>query len=217
MKNFAFKQHSSRNRTSVNLSRVICYKFGYLRRESIGRFKIKNRVSRSAYRRDVGLAKSGRRLDESVEHGLQVERRAANDPEHVGRRSLLLQRLVALAGELGDMCFLAGSEVMATTCALWRIATRQRLVALRFNCFAARFVAPPHCSPQGSGQGIVATQTSAGKGPAMSALGQEQTCASQQAMSALPPKATLIAFFRISAKAQKRTGQLVARLYLFLF
>src|SRR5262245_27485723 len=51
----------------------------------------------------------------------------------------------------------------------------------------------------------------------MSALGQEQTCALQNAMSALPPKATLIAFFRISAKGQKRTGQLVARLCSFLF
>src|SRR5262249_24271676 len=131
MKNFALKQYSSRNRTSVNLSRVICYKFGYFRRESMGRFKIKSCVSRSAYRRDVGLAQSGRRLDESVEHGLQIERRAANDAEHVGRRSLLLQRLVALAGEPGDICFLAGSEGTATACGLWRIATRQRLAASR--------------------------------------------------------------------------------------
>src|SRR5262249_46137473 len=109
-------------------------------------------ASRAAYHRDVGIAQPGRRLDEGVEHGLQVERRAANDLEHVGRGSLLLQRLVALAGELGDICFLAGREVTATACDLWRIATRQRLVALRFNCFAARFVAPSHCLPRGSGQ-----------------------------------------------------------------
>jgi len=34
----------------------------------------------------------------------------------------------------------------------------------------------------------------------MSALGHKQTYAAQQAMSALPPIATSIAFFRMSAK-----------------
>src|SRR5262245_13591327 len=160
MKNFALKHHSSRNRTSINLSRVTCDKLGYLRRESIGRFIMKNLVSRSAYRRDVGLAQSGRRLDEGVEHGLQVERRAANDPEHIGRRSLLLQRLVALADELGNICFLAGSEVTAAAWSLWRTAARQRFAASRLCCFAAFFVAPSHCLPRGSGQGIVAAQAS---------------------------------------------------------
>src|SRR5262249_59035285 len=51
----------------------------------------------------------------------------SNDPEHLGRRSLLLQRLVALAGEPGDISFLAGSEGTGTACGLWRIAMRQRL------------------------------------------------------------------------------------------
>ena len=35
----------------------------------------------------------GRRLDKRFEHGLQVERRAADDLEHVGGGGLLLQRL----------------------------------------------------------------------------------------------------------------------------
>src|SRR5262245_58993055 len=39
----------------------------------------------------------------------------------------------------------------------------------------------------------------------MSALGQKQTCAVQNAMSALPPIATSIAFFGLSALGQKRT------------
>ena len=39
----------------------------------------------------------------------------------------------------------------------------------------------------------------------MSALGQKQTCAVQKGMSALPPKATLDASFRMSAKGQKWT------------
>src|SRR5262249_40674132 len=92
MKNFALKQHSSRNRASVNLSRVICVKFGQLRRASIGRFKIISCASRSAYHHCVGLAKLGCRLDESVEHGLQIEGRAADDLEHIGGGGLLLKR-----------------------------------------------------------------------------------------------------------------------------
>src|SRR5262245_18635373 len=39
----------------------------------------------------------------------------------------------------------------------------------------------------------------------MSALGQKQTCAAQKLMSALPPIATSIAFFGMSALDQKRT------------
>jgi hypothetical protein len=35
----------------------------------------------------------------------------------------------------------------------------------------------------------------------MSALGQKQTCAPQKAMSALPPIATLIAFFGVGCQA----------------
>src|SRR5262245_60076936 len=40
----------------------------------------------------------------------------------------------------------------------------------------------------------------------MSALGQKQTCAVQKGMSALPPIATSIAFFGMSALGQKRTS-----------
>src|SRR5262245_52722225 len=57
---------------------------------------------------------------------------------------------------------------------------------------------PPHLLPPRLGQQIVAIFTRAKKGP-MSALGQKQTCASQKAMSALPPIATSIAFFGMSA------------------
>src|SRR5262249_27772821 len=50
--------------------------------------------------------------------------------------------------------------------------------------------APPHCLPRGSGQRIVAVQMRVVKGCSMSALGQKQTYAVQNVMSALPPKAT---------------------------
>ena len=46
--------------------------------------------------RHVCLAKPGNRFNKSLEHGLKIERRAANDLQHVGGRGLLLQRLAQL-------------------------------------------------------------------------------------------------------------------------
>src|SRR6516225_8730199 len=47
-------------------------------------------------RRDIRLTKSGGRLDQRVEHRLQVEGRAANDLEHVGGGGLLLEGFAQL-------------------------------------------------------------------------------------------------------------------------
>ncbi len=43
------------------------------------------------------IAKTSGRLDKSVEHGLQIEGRAADDLQHVGGRGLLLQRFAAIS------------------------------------------------------------------------------------------------------------------------
>ena len=43
----------------------------------------------------IRLAQPGRRLDQRVEHRLQIEGRAADDLEHVGGGGLLLQRIRA--------------------------------------------------------------------------------------------------------------------------
>ena len=42
----------------------------------------------------VGVAQATRRLGQRIEHRLQIERRAADNLQHVGGRGLLLQRLV---------------------------------------------------------------------------------------------------------------------------
>src|SRR5262249_1682898 len=47
----------------------------------------------------VRLAKAGRRLDQRIEHHLQIERRAADDLEHVGCGGLLLQRFAQFIEE----------------------------------------------------------------------------------------------------------------------
>jgi hypothetical protein len=41
----------------------------------------------------VGITQSSRRFDQRVEHSLQIERRAADDFQHVGGRGLLFSRL----------------------------------------------------------------------------------------------------------------------------
>jgi hypothetical protein len=45
------------------------------------------------HRRNISLAQAGSRLDKCIENHLQVERRAADDLEHVGGRGLLRERL----------------------------------------------------------------------------------------------------------------------------
>src|SRR5262245_24741885 len=55
----------------------------------------------SEYERAFGLAQSCRRFGQSVEHGLQIERGAADDLEHVGGRGLLLQGFAQLVKQAG--------------------------------------------------------------------------------------------------------------------
>ena len=58
----------------------------------------------------VGAAESHRALEQVFEDRLQVEGRAADDLEHVGRRSLLLQRF----GELRPAS--ASSRLLTSSC-----------------------------------------------------------------------------------------------------
>src|SRR5260370_35227665 len=81
-----------------------------------------------------GLAQPNSRCDQSIEHGLQVEGRAADKLKHFSGGSPLLQRLVALAGEPRDICFLAGNAGTADAGGL--IVALQRFGALRSACFA---------------------------------------------------------------------------------
>ena len=60
----------------------------------------------------ISLAKSCSRLDQRVEHRLQIECRAANDLEHVGGGGLLLERF-GFGAVLGGAAALAA--IAATT------------------------------------------------------------------------------------------------------
>src|SRR5437763_4510579 len=50
----------------------------------------------------IRLAQAGRRFDQSVEHELQIEGRAADDLEHFGGGGLLRPRFVQFAHEHSD-------------------------------------------------------------------------------------------------------------------
>ena len=51
------------------------------------------------------IAQPGRGLDQRIEHGLQFERRAADELEYVGGRGLLLKRLGQLALKISGSRF----------------------------------------------------------------------------------------------------------------
>ena len=75
--------------------------FGWVAGEMVNPFRFKaERRSKPivgtfpvSYCSKVGLAQPTGRPEQSIEYGLKVKCRAADDPEHVGSRGLLLQRL----------------------------------------------------------------------------------------------------------------------------
>ena len=91
MNDFAFKQDAPGYRSTVDSSWVTCEELGVFTGEPVGRFDVESFALRSTYGNRVRLAKARRRLDQCVEHRLQIERRAADDLEHVGGGGLLLQ------------------------------------------------------------------------------------------------------------------------------
>src|SRR5262249_51164598 len=109
---------------------------------------------------EFSTADTHRIFQHSFKYPLQFAGRLADDLQHFGGGGLLLQRLVALAGQPGNICFLAGCGGTATACGLWR----KRLAALRFSFFATYFGAPSQLLPRGSGAVIVSTQSSISKG-----------------------------------------------------
>src|SRR5215471_16685932 len=96
MNDLALKQDASGYRSSVDSRWVICDELGVFTREPVVRFEVVIFGLRSTYVHCVRLTQAGRRLDERIEHGLQIERRAADDFEHIGGGGLLLQRFSQL-------------------------------------------------------------------------------------------------------------------------
>src|SRR5262245_20095282 len=96
MNDLALKQDASGYRSSVDSRWVICDELGVFTREPVVRFEVVIFALRSTYVHRVRLTQAGRRLDERIEHRLQIERRAADDLEHVGGGGLLLEGFAQL-------------------------------------------------------------------------------------------------------------------------
>src|SRR5262249_39609395 len=81
---------------SVDSSWVSGGELDIFTREPVVRLEVVSFALRSTYDDRVRLAKARRRFNKSIEHGLEVEGRAANDFEHVGGGGLLLQGFAQL-------------------------------------------------------------------------------------------------------------------------
>src|SRR5262249_34357229 len=64
----------------------------------------------------VGLAEARRTFDHDLQHGLQLGRRGANDPQNLGCRRLLLQSLGELLFRIGAGCAAAANARSRLRC-----------------------------------------------------------------------------------------------------
>ena len=94
MDEFTFEQRAATCVSGLRHDGKVFDVFHKFLREPIRLRAIKNSTLLSGDGGAVRLAKARGRLDQSLQHRLQVERRAADDLEHVGSGGLLLQRFV---------------------------------------------------------------------------------------------------------------------------
>jgi hypothetical protein len=78
-------------------NRIILHQLLKLLGKTVAGDQVMNLTLTTEYECAISIAKARRRLDERVEHRLQIESRTADDLEHVGGGGLLLQRF----GEIG--------------------------------------------------------------------------------------------------------------------
>jgi hypothetical protein len=84
---------TSTSRFEAQLSLVILVSS----RQPVGRVDLKKSfISWTSNSRQIGLTQSSSRLDECIEHHIQIEGRAADHLEHIGGSGLLLQRFAQL-------------------------------------------------------------------------------------------------------------------------
>jgi hypothetical protein len=88
----AFKDCTACSRPGPHRERTIRYDSPFLRGVSVVRDRLIGGPFLSSDGRQVSVAQPRRGLNERVEDGLQIERRAANDLEYVGGGSFALIR-----------------------------------------------------------------------------------------------------------------------------
>src|SRR6516162_10318596 len=96
MDEFAFQQRAATCVSALRHDGKVFNVFHEFLREPIRLCAIKNSTLLAGDGAAVGLTKAGGRFNKRLQYRLQVERRTADDFEHVGRGGLLLQRLPQL-------------------------------------------------------------------------------------------------------------------------
>jgi hypothetical protein len=92
--NSAFEYGSPGDRPTIDLTHLKSLQvFPVVRLKARERDKLEAVVLETRYVCLIRVAKSCRRFDQRIEHGLQIKGRATNDFEHVSGSGLLLQRL----------------------------------------------------------------------------------------------------------------------------
>src|SRR5262249_32808004 len=103
MYDFAFKQGSPYARSWSGLDRKILQIFLVLGRRLVRSSQFVHCPMRPPDVRDMRFAKARRRLNKRVQHGLQVECRAADDLQHVSGGGLLLKRFTQIVRALAQL------------------------------------------------------------------------------------------------------------------
>src|SRR5262245_12242242 len=91
-----FKQRTTERRAAIGCDWNISHIINKFERKTIRFGAIKDSILLTSNNSLLGIAERRRRLNESLQHGVQVESRTADDLEHIGGSGLLLERLTEL-------------------------------------------------------------------------------------------------------------------------
>src|SRR5262245_37909894 len=103
MNRMTFERSSSNQRVSAWLDQVVLQVLCEIARKSEIRSEAIASALAAEYERLVRVTQPCRRLDQRVEHGLQIEGRAADDLEHIGGSGLLLERFGEVVSALAQL------------------------------------------------------------------------------------------------------------------
>src|SRR5262245_659251 len=93
MDGLSFERNTTDNRRPIYGDRMTPHVFYVLGREAVAGDVMVGAVAGQPNGRTIGTAQPSGRFDQRGKHRLQIERRPANDLEHIGGRGLLVQRL----------------------------------------------------------------------------------------------------------------------------
>src|SRR6516225_8806088 len=129
MNGLALEYEPAGHRTAIRPERMLFHVLLLLRGEAVARDMMVGAVLGEPDGSPIRAAKACRRLGERVEHRLQIKGRAADDLEHVGGGSLLLQRV----GQLARACTSSYSRTFSIAIRAWSAKVLTSSICLSVN------------------------------------------------------------------------------------